>query len=156
MRRSVIRFQPARQTGEAASIDRGEQFLALQVRRQAPDDRRQLVVDDNEAARQAFAAMGVTPRPGRFLDFRDPWGNRFEFVCYGSIQISTAPNVRRGIELTHLVEAPTAIEELDDKAAARPDARKSRSSRNMALSLHQAGERSIRAFDAWSCFHLPV
>ena len=67
----------------SAFIDLGDQFIALQKGRTQPaDDGRHfgLVVDNKEAVRQALADAGVKPLPGRFLDFRDPWGNRIQVV----------------------------------------------------------------------------
>jgi predicted enzyme related to lactoylglutathione lyase len=104
-----------------AFIDLGDQFLALQKgRRQPSDDGRHfgLVVDDKEAVRQALTAAGVEVLPGPFLDFRDPWGNRFEIVGYDNIQFSKAPNVLRGMGLTHLGKNAQAIAELADKGMA--------------------------------------
>ncbi len=106
-----------------AFIDLGDQFLALQSgRSQAADDGRHfgIVVDDKEAVRHALAAAGIEPLPGRFLDFRDPWGNRIEIVGYDNIQFSKAPNVLRGMGLAHLTKNQKAIEELTDKGMA-PD-----------------------------------
>jgi lactoylglutathione lyase len=101
-----------------AFIDLGDQFLALQQgRRQAPDDGRHfgLVVDDKDAVRAALTAAGVKPLPGRFLDFLDPWGNRIEIVGYDNIQFTKAPNVLRGMGLTHLHKNASALKELADK-----------------------------------------
>ena len=110
-------------SSDAAFIDLGDQFLALQKgRRQPADDGRHfgLVVDDKEAVRQALIDAGVKPLPGRFLDFRDPWGNRFEIIGYDNIQFTKADNVLRGMELTHLAKNSSAIRELADKGMA-PD-----------------------------------
>lgn len=107
----------------AAFLDLGDQFLALQQgRRQGPDDGRHfgLVVDDKEAVRAALAAAGVEVLPGRFLDFRDPWGNRIEIVGYDNIQFTKAPNVLRGMGLANLTKSEKAIRELDAKGMA-PD-----------------------------------
>jgi lactoylglutathione lyase len=106
---------------DAAFIDLGDQFIALQKGRKQPgDDGRHfgLVVDDKEAARAALAAAGVKVLPGRFLDFLDPWGNRIEIVGYDNIQFSKAHNVLRGMGLTHLSKNPEAIKELTDKGMA--------------------------------------
>jgi len=106
---------------DAAFIDLGDQFIALQRgRRQAADDGRHfgLVVDDKEALRLALSAAGVTVLPGRFLDFLDPWGNRIEIVGYDNIQFSKAPNVLRGMGLSHLSKNSAAIKELTDKGMA--------------------------------------
>ena len=106
---------------EMAFIDLGDQFLALQKgRRQAPDDGRHfgLVVDDKDAVRAAMVRAGVEAVPGPFLDFRDPWGNRFEIVGYDNIQFCKAPNVLRGMGLSHLSKNPTAEKELAGKGMA--------------------------------------
>jgi lactoylglutathione lyase len=116
-------FKLRGKSNEAAFIDLGDQFIALQRgRRQAADDGRHfgLVVDDKEAVRAALIAAGVAVLPGRFLDFRDPWGNRIEIVGYDNIQFSKAPHVLRGMGLLHLSKNPTAIKELRDKGMA-PD-----------------------------------
>jgi len=108
---------------DAAFIDLGDQFIALQRgRRQAADDGRHfgLVVDDKEALRAALIAAGVSILPGRFLDFLDPWGNRIEIVGYDNIQFSKAPHVLRGMGLSHLAKNPGAIKELREKGMA-PD-----------------------------------
>src|SRR5262249_51096957 len=105
----------------SAFIDLGDQFLALQKGRiQAPDHGRQfgLVVDDQEADRQSLAEAGVDPLPGQFLDFLDPWGNRIEIVSYDNIQFTKAPNVLRGMGLSHLPKNKKAIEELTSKGMA--------------------------------------
>jgi lactoylglutathione lyase len=105
----------------AAFIDLGDQFLALQKgRSQAADDGRHfgLVVDDKDAVRRALAAAGIKPLPGRFLDFLDPWGNRIEIVGYDNIQFTKAPNVLRGMGLTHLAKNESAKKELANKGMA--------------------------------------
>jgi catechol 2,3-dioxygenase-like lactoylglutathione lyase family enzyme len=117
----LFNFELRGRSKDAAFIDLGDQFLALQKgRRQAPDDGRHfgLVVDDKEAVRAALKEVGVAPLPGRFLDFLDPWGNRIEIVGYGNIQFSKAPNVLRGMGLSHLAKNEQAIRELRDKGIA--------------------------------------
>jgi lactoylglutathione lyase len=104
-----------------AFIDLGDQFIALQAgRKQAADDGRHvgLVVDDKEAARAALKAAGVKLIGGRFLDFRDPWGNRIEIVAYDNIQFTKAPNVLRGMGLTQLTKNESAKKELAEKGMA--------------------------------------
>jgi lactoylglutathione lyase len=117
----IFDFKLRGKSQEMAFIDLGDQFLALQRgRRQPPDDGRHfgLVVDDKEAVRQALTEAAVELVPGPFLDFRDPWGNRFEIVGYDNIQFSKAPNVLRGMGLTHLSKNAEAIKELTDKGMA--------------------------------------
>ena len=107
----------------AAFIDLGDQFLALQEgdARTADDGHHfGLVVDDKEVARKALIAAGITPLPGPFLDFLDPWGNRIEIIGYDNIQFTKAPHVLRGMGLAHLKKKPSAIRELAEKGMA-PD-----------------------------------
>jgi len=71
-----------------AFIDAGDQFIALsEGRTQPPDNHRHvgMVVDDKKAVRRALREAGVEILPGRSLDFRDPWGNRWQVVEYGEI-----------------------------------------------------------------------
>src|ERR1700757_3295402 len=114
-------FKLRGKSADMAFIDLGDQFLALQKgRRQPPDDGRHfgLVVDDKQAVSRALKEAGIKPLPGRFLDFRDPWGNRIEIVGYDNIQFSKAPNVLRGMGLAHLSKNKDAIKELKDKGMA--------------------------------------
>ena len=104
-----------------AFIDLGDQFIALQKGRKQPaDDGRHfgLVVEDKEAVRNALNAAGVAVLGGRFLDFLDPWGNRIEIVGYDNIQFTKAPNVLRGMGLTHLTKNDSARKELAEKGMA--------------------------------------
>ena len=117
----LFEFKLRGKSKNAAFIDLGDQFLALQKgRRQPSDDGRHfgLVVDDKEAVGKALAAAGVNVLPGRFLDFLDPWGNRIEIVGYENIQFSKAANVLRGMGLLHLSKNSEAIKELTEKGMA--------------------------------------
>jgi len=117
----LVDFKLRGRSSNAAFIDLGDQFVALQKGRTQPgDDGRHfgLVVDDKEAVRKALAEAGVKVLPGRFLDFLDPWGNRIEIVDYKNIQFSKAPNVLRGMGLSHLAKNSEAIEELTEKGMA--------------------------------------
>jgi catechol 2,3-dioxygenase-like lactoylglutathione lyase family enzyme len=111
-------FELRGKSEDMAFIDLGDQFIALQKgRKQGPDDGRHfgLVVDDKEGARKALEDAGVETIGGRFLDFRDPWGNRIEIVGYDNIQYSKAPGVLRGMRLTHLTKNDNARKELAEK-----------------------------------------
>ena len=117
----LFKFELRGKSKTMAFIDLGDQFIALQKgRKQPPDDGRHfgLVVDDKEAARRALKAAGVKMLPGRFLDFRDPWGNRIEIVGYDNIQFTKAANVLRGMGLAHLAKNKNAIKELTEKGMA--------------------------------------
>jgi predicted enzyme related to lactoylglutathione lyase len=116
--RRLFDFKLRGKSADMAFIDLGDQFLALQKgRKQPPDDGRHfgLVVDDKEAVRRALKEAGIKPLPGRFLDFRDPWGNRIEIVGYDNIQFTKADNVLRGMGLTHLKKNASALKELAEK-----------------------------------------
>jgi lactoylglutathione lyase len=84
-----------RQPG-AAFLDLGDQFIAL-----TETDERHfgLVVDDKEAARTALQEAGAELPPGRFLDFRDPFGNLIQVVQYDQIQFTKTPAVLRAMGL---------------------------------------------------------
>jgi len=117
----LFEFKLRSKSTTAAFIDLGDQFIALQKGRTQPaDDGRHfgLVVDDKEAVRKALADAGVEALPGPFLDFLDPWGNRIEIVGYANIQFTKAPNVLRGMGLSHLSKNQAAIKELTDKGMA--------------------------------------
>jgi predicted enzyme related to lactoylglutathione lyase len=117
----IFDFELRSKSATAAFIDLGDQFIALQKGRTQPADNGRhfgLVVDDKEAVREALADAGVEPLPGPFLDFLDPWGNRIEIVGYANIQFTKAPNVLRGMGLSHLSKNKTAIKELTDKGMA--------------------------------------
>jgi lactoylglutathione lyase len=114
----LFEFELRGRSKTSAFIDLGDQFLALQQgRSQGADDGRHfgLVVDDKEAVRRALKKAGVEILPGRFLDFRDPWGNRIEIVGYDNVQFTKAPNVLRGMHLSHLAKNDKAKKELSDK-----------------------------------------
>jgi lactoylglutathione lyase len=103
-----------------AFVDMGDQFIALsEDRSQPPDAHRHfgLVVDDKEAARAALEAAGVDIRPGRGLDFRDPWGNHVQVVGYEDVQFTKSPEILRGMGL-ELPKSQRALAELREKGLA--------------------------------------
>jgi lactoylglutathione lyase len=119
----IIDFKLRSKGKDMAFIDLGDQFLALQKGQSQPAGAGRhfgLVVDDKQAVQRALKEAGVATLPGPFLDFYDPWGNRVEIVDYDGIQFSKAPNVLRGMGLTHLTKSAKAIKELADKGMA-PD-----------------------------------
>ena len=117
----LFAFELRGKSDSMAFIDLGDQFIALQKGRRQPADLGRhfgLVVDDKEAARKALEAAGVTPLGGQFVDFLDPWGNRVEIVGYDNIQYTKAPNVLRGMGLTHLTKNESARKQLAQKGMA--------------------------------------
>jgi lactoylglutathione lyase len=104
----------------AAFIDIGDQFLALMEGRSHEPDRARhfgLVVEDKQATRQALEAAGVEIRPGRRLDFLDPWGNLVEVVQYDEIQFTKTEGVLQGMGL-ELGKTESAVAELEAKGLA--------------------------------------
>jgi lactoylglutathione lyase len=107
-----------------AFIDMGDQFIALSEGNSGPPDRARhfgLVVDDKPAVRAALEEAGVEISHGRFLDFRDPWGNLVQIVDYRDIQFTKAPWILRAMGLQGLEKRQEAIEELREKGLAEPD-----------------------------------
>ncbi len=101
----------------AAFIDIGDQFLALMEGHSGgPDSARHfgLVVDDKEATRRALESAGVEIRPGRGLDFLDPWSNFVQVVQYDQVQFTKAERVLRGMGL-ELGKTKAALAELRAK-----------------------------------------
>ena len=104
----------------AAFIDIGDQFIALMEGRPGPPDRMRhfgLVVDDKDATRLALEAAGVEIRPGRRLDFFDPWGNCVEVVQYDEVQFTKTERVLHGMGL-ELGKTERAVAELRSKGLA--------------------------------------
>jgi lactoylglutathione lyase len=103
-----------------AFIDMGDQFIALMETRTPHQDEGRhfgIVVDDRSAIETLAIAAGAKPVDGPFIDFLDPWGNRFEVVDYADIQFTKAPHVLRGMGLT-LEKTAKARRELADKGMA--------------------------------------
>jgi lactoylglutathione lyase len=99
----------------AAFIQIGDQFLALFERGPRTEEPHfGLVVDDKERARRALEKAGVEVLPGRFLDFRDPSGNRIQLVQYDQIQFTKADRVLAGMGL-ELGKSEQALAELREK-----------------------------------------
>jgi lactoylglutathione lyase len=114
----IFEFELRGRSSGMAFIDAGDQFLALFVgRTQPPDDHRHfgLVVDDKRALRRALRQAGAEVLPGRGLDFRDPWGNRWQVVEYGEVQFTKAQSVLRGMGLGDLKKTEKALNELRRK-----------------------------------------
>jgi lactoylglutathione lyase len=104
----------------AVFIDLGDQFIALMEGRSGSPDRVRhfgLVVDDKEATRRALHSAGVEIRPGRGLDFLDPWGNYVQVVQYDEVQFTKAGRVLQGMGL-HLGKTERALAELRSKGLA--------------------------------------
>jgi lactoylglutathione lyase len=117
----IFEFELRGRGPRMAFLDMGDQFLALSEGRQGPPDAGRhfgLVVDDKEAVRRALEQAAVEIRPGRGLDFLDPWGNQVEVVDYRDIQFTKADRILSGMGLDDLEKSPSAVEELREKGLA--------------------------------------
>jgi predicted enzyme related to lactoylglutathione lyase len=114
-------FQPTavnRSIPGAAFLELGDQFLALFQRGPRTEEPHfGLVVDDKDATRRALEEAGVEVLPGRFLDFRDPSGNRIQIVQYDQIRFSKTERVLQGMGL-ELGKSEPALGELRAKGLA--------------------------------------
>jgi lactoylglutathione lyase len=98
----IFQLGPIEYEPGMAFIEMGDQFIALsEGRTSGPDDARHfgLVVEDKEATRAALIDAGVEISRGRFLDFRDPWGNHVQVVDYRDIKFTKTPEVLSGMGL---------------------------------------------------------
>ncbi len=101
-----------------AFIDLGDQFIALmEAQNKNLDEHRHfgLVVDDKNAVRSTLETLNIKILPGGFLNFIDPWGNQIQVVQYDDIQFTKAPQVLRGMNLSHLSKSAEAKRELAEK-----------------------------------------
>jgi lactoylglutathione lyase len=117
----IFDFELRGRAPRMAFLDMGDQFLALAEGRRGPPDASRhfgLVVDDKEAVRRALEQAGVEIRPGRGLDFLDPWGNQVQVVDYRDIQFTKADRILSGMGLDDLEKSPSAVEELREKGLA--------------------------------------
>ena len=114
----LFELEVEERSDSAAFIEMGDQFIALMRGRSHPPDRARhfgLVVDDKEAVRRALVEAGVEIRPGRGLDFLDPWGNCVQIVEYADVQFTKAPEVLAAMGLDDLEKSERALGELRAK-----------------------------------------
>jgi lactoylglutathione lyase len=103
-----------------AFIDMGDQFIALMETKTPHKDTGRhfgIVVDDRASVKALAVEAGAELVDGPFMDFLDPWGNRFEVIDYRDIQFTKAPHVLRGMGLA-LEKTAKARRELADKGMA--------------------------------------
>jgi lactoylglutathione lyase len=102
----------------AAFIQMGDQFIALFERGPRTEEPHfGLVVDDKDEARRVLEEAGAEVLAGRFLDFRDPSGNRVQLVQYDQVQFTKSERVLAGMGL-ELGKSEQALAELRDKGLA--------------------------------------
>ena len=114
---SIFEFELRGRIPGMAFLDMGDQFLALAEGRSQPaDDARHfgLVVVDKEATQAALEAVGADIRPGRGLDFVDPWGNLVQVVDYRDIQFTKTDAVLGGMGV-EIAKRESALAELREK-----------------------------------------
>ena len=117
----IFDFKLRGRSDTMAFIDMGDQFIALAKTDNVDRDGERhfgLVVDDRATVRERAAAAGAEVRPGRFVDFYDPWGNMIQVIDYKDIQFSKTSGVLRGMGLDHLEKTDSARKELSDKGMA--------------------------------------
>lgn len=111
-------FQPTavdRSEPHAAFLELGDQFVALFERGpRAEEPHFGLVVDDKQEVRRVLEEAGVEVLPGRFLDVRDPSGNRVQIVQYDEIQFTKTERILAGMGL-ELGKSERALAELRSK-----------------------------------------
>jgi catechol 2,3-dioxygenase-like lactoylglutathione lyase family enzyme len=103
-----------------AFIDMGDQFIALMETKTPHHDAGRhfgIVVDDRSSVKALATAAGAKLVDGPFMDFLDPWGNRFEVIDYADIQFTKAPHILRGMGLA-LEKTAKARRELAGKGMA--------------------------------------
>ena len=118
----IFEFKLRGRSKGQAFIDMGDQFIALMETKTPHEDKQRhfgVVVDDRSHVKQLAEAAGARVVPGPFMDFLDPWGNRFEVIEYGKIQFTKAPHILRGMNLA-LDKTKEAARELAEKGMA-PD-----------------------------------
>ena len=116
----IFEFKLRGRSKGQAFIDMGDQFIALMETKTPHEDKQRhfgVVVDDRSRVKELAEAAGARLVPGPFMDFLDPWGNRFEVIEYGNIQFTKAPNVMRGMNLA-LDKTKDALAELKEKGMA--------------------------------------
>ncbi len=116
----IFEFKLRGRSKRQAFIDMGDQFIALMETKAPHEDKQRhfgVVVDDRSHVRALAEAAGARLVPGPFMDFLDPWGNRFEVIEYGKIQFTKAPHVLRGMGLA-LDKTEDAVRELAEKGMA--------------------------------------
>ena len=121
----IFEFELRGRTTSGAFIDMGDQFIALaetDVAADRKDDHRHfgLVVDDLNAVESRLDELDVERVPTQGLEFRDPWGNRFQIVDYGEIQFTKPEHILNAMGFSELEKSDSALNELSEKGMA-PD-----------------------------------
>jgi catechol 2,3-dioxygenase-like lactoylglutathione lyase family enzyme len=118
--RDLFEFELRGRGSASAFLDMGDQFLALSESGEAdrePDEHRHvgLVVDDPSVVERRLDDLGIERLDTRGLDFRDPWGNRFQVVGYEDVQFTKADHVLAGMGVDDLAKTDDALAELAEK-----------------------------------------
>ncbi|QSX01043.1 VOC family protein [Haloterrigena alkaliphila] len=120
---SLFEFDLRSRSETNAFLDMGDQFIALAETDAAGeeiDDARHfgLVVDDADRVAERLEDLEIDRLDVPGLEFRDPWGNRFQIVDYEEIQFAKADHVLEGMGFGGLEKTDGALEELAEKGLA--------------------------------------
>lgn len=116
----IFNFTLRSKTQNHAFIDLGDQFIALMKSSSSHEDKIRhfgLVVDDASQVKELAKKAGAELIGGRFLDFRDPWGNYIQIIEYADIQFTKTAEVLAGMN-PHLQKNQTVLKELAEKGMA--------------------------------------
>lgn len=114
----LFQFKLRSRSKGMAFIELGDQFIALFENRDTGKDEHRhfgLVVDDKSKVKARLDALNIPILGDRFLDFRDPSGNRWQIVEYSQIEFIKAPQVLEFIGASGLEKADDAMEDLRKK-----------------------------------------
>lgn len=114
----LFRFSLRGREKDMAFIELGDQFIALFESATATEDSHRhfgLVVDDKGAVEERLRENGIPIIGDRFLDFRDPSGNRWQVVEYGEVQFIKHQQVLAQLGAGGLRKSAESLEQLRDK-----------------------------------------
>ncbi|WP_217631402.1 VOC family protein [Microbulbifer yueqingensis] len=117
----LFRFSLRGREENMAFIELGDQFIALLESSNTGEDSHRhfgLVVDDREAVEARLRENGIPIVGDRFLDFRDPSGNRWQVVEYGEVQFIKHEQVLARLGAGGLRKSAASLEQLREKGIA--------------------------------------
>lgn len=114
----LFRFELRGRGEKMAFIELGDQFLALFETIEPGEDGHRhfgLVVDDKDRVEARLRARNIPIVSERFLDFRDPSGNRWQIVDYREIQFIKHPQMLASLGAADIQKSDEALKILRDK-----------------------------------------
>lgn len=115
---SLFQFKLRSRDKGMAFIELGDQFIALFENSDTGKDEHRhfgLVVDDKSKVKARLDALNIPILGDRFLDFRDPSGNRWQIVEYSQIEFIKDPQVLKFIKAGGLGKSDDARKDLRKK-----------------------------------------